>query len=150
MSDGGGGGAAVAAAPPLLRVSGMSKSFPGLKALDGVSLEIRAGEIVAVLGHNGSGKSTLVKILAGVYQADPGSLVEVRDAAGQIVSGPAAREELHFIHQDLGLADILSTVENLGLGRAARRWGLSPVHGSAERRHAEQLISRFGASFERA
>jgi len=148
MSDSGGGADAVAAAPPLLRVRGMSKTFPGLKALDGVSLEIRAGEIVAVLGHNGSGKSTLVKILAGVYQADPGSLVEVRDAAGEVVSGPSAREELHFIHQDLGLADILSTVENLGLGRATRGWGLGPVHGSAERRHAEQLISRFGASFD--
>jgi ABC-type sugar transport system ATPase subunit len=83
-----------------------------------------------------------------VYQADPGSLVEVRDAAGEVVSGPSAREELHFIHQDLGLADILSTVENLGLGRATRGWGLGPVHGSAERRHAEQLISRFGASFD--
>ncbi len=148
MSGGASGAAAIAPARPLLRVSGLSKSFPGLKALDGVSLEIHPGEIVAVLGHNGSGKSTLVKILAGVYQADPGSLVEVRSAGGQVVSGPAAREELHFIHQDLGLADILSTVENLGLGRAARGWGLGPVHASAERRHAEQLIRRFGAGFD--
>lgn len=131
----------------LLRVSDLSKSFPGLKALDGVSLEVGSGEIVAVLGHNGSGKSTLVKVLAGVYQPDPGSRIEVRDADGLVRTG-AAREELHFIHQDLGLSDILSTVENLGLGRRARGLGLLPVRGGAERRHAEVLIGRFGADFD--
>jgi ABC-type sugar transport system ATPase subunit/ribose/xylose/arabinose/galactoside ABC-type transport system permease subunit len=126
----------------------MSKTFPGLKALDDVSLEVHSGEVVAVLGHNGSGKSTLVKILAGVYQADPGAVVEVRDAGGELVAGPAGREELHFIHQDLGLADILTTVENLGLGPSARGRGFAPVRGAAERHRARQLIARFGASFD--
>jgi ribose transport system ATP-binding protein len=119
----------------LLRVEHLSKSFPGIKALDDVSLEVRPGEVVAVLGHNGSGKSTLVKILAGVYQADPGATVEVHN-------------ELHFIHQDLGLADILTTVENLGLGSSSHGRGFAPVHGAAERRHARQLIAQFGATVD--
>jgi ABC-type sugar transport system ATPase subunit len=136
------------ASVPLLRVSAMSKTFPGLKALEDVALEVRSGEVVAVLGHNGSGKSTLVKILAGVHSPDPGSIVEVRDAEGRLVSGPLTREELHFIHQDLGLADILTTVENLGLRRTSRGRGLAPVHGGAERRHARELIARFGAGFD--
>ncbi|MDQ2852326.1 MAG: sugar ABC transporter ATP-binding protein [Actinomycetota bacterium] len=126
----------------------MSKSFPGLKALDDISLEVYPGEVVAVLGHNGSGKSTLVKILAGVYQSDAGSVVEVRDGDGQLVAGPHARDDLHFIHQDLGLIDILNTVENLGLGATTRRMGLAPVRGAAERRHAAELIARFGANFD--
>ncbi|MEC3975735.1 sugar ABC transporter ATP-binding protein [Amycolatopsis sp. H20-H5] len=136
-----------AVAPPLLTIRRMSKTFPGLKALDDVSLDVGAGEIVAVLGHNGSGKSTLVKILAGVYQADHGTEVEVRAAEGTVVTGTAGGK-LHFIHQDLGLADILSTVENIGIGKPARAFGLAPVRAAAERRHADELISRFGAHFD--
>jgi len=140
------GSVAAGVSAPLLRVGGLSKSFPGLKALDDVSLEVASGEIVAVLGHNGSGKSTLVKVLAGVYQADPGAVVEVRDAQGEVLGGPAAREELHFIHQDLGLVDLLNTMENLGLGVRGR--GLAPVRGAAERRHAQALIAQFGVDFD--
>jgi ribose transport system ATP-binding protein len=131
-----------------LRIAGLSKSFPGLKALDDVSFTVGAGEIVAVVGHNGSGKSTLVKILADVYQPDPGATIEVRDASGELLDRGAAREGLHFIHQDLGLINMLSTVENMGLGRSASGRGLGPVRPAAERDWARRLIARFGARFD--
>jgi ribose transport system ATP-binding protein len=133
---------------PLLRVAGLSKTFPGLKALDNISLEVRAGEIVAIIGHNGSGKSTLVKILAGVHEPDPGATIEVRSADGDLLAGAAGRADMHFIHQDLGLVDILTTVENLGLGRSRGVRDLAPVRQAAERRHAQDAIARFGASFD--
>src|SRR6266568_977092 len=126
---------------PLLRVSRLSKTFPGLKALDDVSFTVGAGEIVAIVGHNGSGKSTLVKILADVYTPDPGATIEVRDAHGDLLDRDAAREGLHFIHQDLGLINMLSTVENMGLGRSASGRGLRPVRTAAERDKASRLIS---------
>ena len=133
---------------PLLRVQGLSKTFPGLKALDDVSFSVGAGEIVAVVGHNGSGKSTLVKILADVYQPDPGATIEVRDANGNLLDHSAARKGLHFIHQDLGLINMLSTIENMGLGRSIRGRGLSPVRTAKERDEARRLVARFGVNFD--
>ena len=133
---------------PLLRVRGLSKSFPGLRALKDVDLEVASGEVLAVVGQNGSGKSTLVKVLAGLHAPDPGATIEVRGAAGEIVTGTDAQAELHFIHQDLGLIPMLSTVENLDLGRTHRGFGLGPAARRAEAARARELIGRFGASFD--
>lgn len=126
--------------PPLMRASGLVKDFPGLRALDDVSLEVASGEIVALVGHNGSGKSTLVKILAGVYTADGGH-VEFAGAGDQAT-------ELHIIHQDLGLVSELSTIENLGLSDSSGWDGLAPTRRRRERAHARELVARFGEDFD--
>ena len=123
----------------LLQVRGLSKTFPGLKALDDVSLEVKAGEIVALVGQNGSGKSTLVKVLAGVHQPDPGADIEL---------GEDGRAGLHFIHQDLGLVGTLSTIENFDLGRQLGSRALRPAPVRAEARRAEELIADFGAEID--
>lgn len=133
--------------PPLVSIRALTKTFPGLRALDAVSLDVHPEEIVAVVGQNGSGKSTLVKVLAGVLRADSGE-VEVRTAAGETLSGPAALEHLHFIHQDLGLIPMLSTIENLDLDRRLGRGALAPVRVRSERQRVKELIGRFGDPFD--
>jgi ABC-type sugar transport system ATPase subunit len=135
-----------AAAAPLMRASGLTKEFPGLRALDDVSIDVAAGEIVAIVGHNGSGKSTLVKILAGVYTADAGR-VDFAEGEGE-GEGEGAAIELHIIHQDLGLVAELSAIENFGLTESRAGRGLAPTRTRRDREHARALISRFGETFD--
>lgn len=123
----------------LLEATHLSKSFSGVKALNDVSLTVDSGEIVAVVGHNGSGKSTLVKILAGVYEPDPGAIIRLEndgDATG-----------LHFIHQDLGLVGSLNAVENLDLARSHKAYGLMPTRG-AEKPYLRNLLKTFGFDYD--
>lgn len=120
----------------LLHIAGLLKAFPGLTALDHLDLDVHSGEIVAIVGHNGSGKSTLMKILAGVYTAD----------AGTVDTAPGT--ELHFIHQDLALVEQLSAAENLALRRGEGRTALAPYRGGQVRDRARELISRFGPPFD--
>ncbi len=109
---------------PLMHVAGVSKGFPGVQALVDIDLEIRGGEVHAIVGENGAGKSTLMKILAGIYQPDAGSL----QVDGHVVqlSGPrqAMALGIGMIHQELNLAPNLSVAENIFLGRAPTRLGL--------------------------
>jgi ribose transport system ATP-binding protein len=109
-----------ASTAPLLEVRGLSKSFPGVKALDDVRLELRAGEVLAVIGENGAGKSSLMKILAGVQTADSGEIL----LAGDRVRFQSTREAIEagvvLIHQELNLCDNLNVGQNIFLGREPR------------------------------
>ena len=115
----------IAQKPLALRMLGVGKTFPGVKALDGVDFELRAGEVMALVGENGAGKSTLLKILAGVYQQDEGEI----SVAGNVVeiSDPQDSQRLNIamIYQELNLAEHLSVAENVFVGREPRtRFGL--------------------------
>jgi ribose transport system ATP-binding protein len=105
----------------LLRLSGISKSFAGVHALQGVDLEVRAGEVHAVCGENGAGKSTLMKIMSGIYQPDGGT-IRFRDEAVRFDSVQAAAARgVVMIHQELNLVPHLSVAENVYLAREPRR-----------------------------
>lgn len=102
---------------PLLRMTGIEKSFPGVRALDGVHFELQAGEVHALVGENGAGKSTLMKILGGVYQPDSGSIA----LDGRQVQYPTPRasqaDGIAIIHQELNLVPHMTVAENVFLGR---------------------------------
>lgn len=110
-----------AGAPPRLEVREVTKRFPGVRALTDVSLRVLPGEVLALIGENGAGKSTLMKILAGVYEPDSGTLW--LDGQSRNFSSPAESiaAGISLIHQELNLADNLSVGENVFLGREPRR-----------------------------
>lgn len=95
----------------------IDKSFPGVKALDDVSFELRSGEVMALLGENGAGKSTLVKILSGVYTRDRGDITLFGEAVGDLNPNLARKHQVAIIHQELNMCSHLTVAENMFLGR---------------------------------
>jgi len=132
-----------------LAVRHVSKSFRGVRALDGASLTLRRGEVHGLLGENGSGKSTLIRILAGYHAPEPGAELEVGGRPTRLPLPPGRARELGiaFVHQDLGLIPSLSVFENLRLGElAARRdWRIS---WRRERARAGDALARFGVELD--
>lgn len=102
---------------PRLRIESLSKSFPGVQALDGVSLEVYPGEIHALCGENGAGKSTLVKIVSGVYGPDSGTVELDGQSIVGIDEAQAARLGIGIVHQEGSLVATLSVAENIFAGR---------------------------------
>ena len=130
---------------PILIAREIRKQFPGVLALDRVSVTVRAGEVLALVGENGAGKSTLMKILAGVYQPDGGEIVYL----GQPVrfSGPLAamKAGVSLIHQELNLAENLSVQDNLFLGRETTFGGpLKLLDNRPASRLGATLLERVG------
>ncbi len=127
----------------LLEMHGIVKQFPGVRALDGIDLDVRAGEVHCLLGQNGAGKSTLIKVLAGAHQPDEGRItwegeeVRLQDPQASLKLGIAT------IYQELDLVDGLTVAENIHLGHERRnRWGLSAAAESNAA--AAQLLRRLG------
>ena len=98
----------------------ITKRFPGVVALDGVSLDVRRGELHAICGENGAGKSTLMKILSGVYQPDAGALEIHGQPARFTGTRDAEQAGVAIIHQELNLVEDLSVAANVFLGRERR------------------------------
>jgi len=129
--------------PTLLSMSGITKSFPGVRALDGVDLDVQAGEVHCLLGQNGAGKSTLIKVLAGAHQPDTGT-IRWRGEEVTLRSPIAAmRLGIATIYQELDLVEHLSVAENVHLGHELTAAGFV-VRGKAARASTAALLKRLG------
>ncbi|WP_299694729.1 sugar ABC transporter ATP-binding protein [uncultured Tateyamaria sp.] len=106
--------------PAVLALDGITKTFPGVKALSDVSLALYPGKVTALVGENGAGKSTVVKILTGIYQPDGGAILMDGQRAAFPAPQAAARSGVTAIHQETVLFDELSVAENIFLGHAPR------------------------------
>jgi ribose transport system ATP-binding protein len=127
---------------PLLAMRGIVKQFPGVRALDGVDLDVAAGEVHCLLGQNGAGKSTLIKVLAGAHRPDAGEIVwEGRQV---VFAAPQAADAagIATIYQELDLVPGLSVAENIVLGHEPSRLGFSRLRAAEDT--ARKLLGRLG------
>jgi ribose transport system ATP-binding protein len=130
--------------PPLLSMRGIAKSFPGVRALRDVDLDLHGGEVLALVGENGAGKSTLIKVLAGAHLPDAGS-IHLHGHAVRLTSPLEARKAgIAVIYQEFNLAPSLTAIENIFLGREPACAGF--VRRSEERRRAAELFTQLGVA----
>lgn len=130
----------------ILEVRGISKSFPGVKALDGVGFSVRKGEVHCLVGENGAGKSTLMKTLAGLHAPDEGQIIfEGRNVRFK-TSNEAIKKGIILIHQELSLVPELSVAENIFLGQLPlKKFGKVDWKLLAER--TQRIIEQLGCNF---
>mgnify|MGYP000536507333 CR=1 FL=1 len=132
--------------PPLLSVAGMTKSFGGVRALRDGQIEVRPGEVHALLGENGAGKSTLVKIIAGAHQPDSGSVRWNGEEIAIASLADAARLGIRVIYQQLNVVPHLTVAQNLTLGQERSRFGLIDLADT--RRRARTALNRLGIDLD--
>ena len=132
-----------------LEINALSKFFPGVRALDNVSMSVDAGEIRALLGENGAGKSTLGKIVAGVYSRDQGTILVDGAEIGALDEKAAGDLGIGIVHQEGSLVPQLSVAENIFAGRQPTQW-LGQVNVRLMREEAKALIAQLGVAIDPA
>jgi len=115
----------------IISIRKVSKSFPGVKALDEVSIDVRKGSVHGIVGENGAGKSTLMKILSGVYQKDSGTIVFDGEQIDRTTPHESMLRGLAIIYQELSLVNTMSVGENIFLGRFREMKGMRGTHAKA-------------------
>src|SRR3954463_2753677 len=132
--------------PPTLEMRGISKTFPGTKALNNVQLKAWGGEIQSLMGENGAGKSTLMKVLSGAYKADPGGEILIDGQVIDITNQHVAREHgISIIYQELSLLPNLSVAENIYFGREPSKGGM--IDRRTMKESCRGVLQRLGATF---
>lgn len=129
---------------PLLQMRGIVKEFPGVRALDGVDLDVRAGEVHCLLGQNGAGKSTLIKVLSGFHQPDEGTITWNGEPTSFSTPAKAIEHGVATIYQELDLVPHLDVTENVFLGHEVSRAGFT--QRSQARQQVRDLLARLGHS----
>ncbi len=130
----------------ILRTEGLSKFFPGVKALDNVDFSLRRGEIMALLGENGAGKSTLIKALTGVYHADRGTIWLEGRAISPKNTAHAQQLGIGTVYQEVNLLPNMSVADNLFIGREPKRFGF--LRRKEMEKRATELMTSYGFSLD--
>ncbi|MEA4965960.1 MAG: sugar ABC transporter ATP-binding protein [Oscillospiraceae bacterium] len=125
---------------PILTMSHVNKSFPGVRALDDVSITIRKGEVHGIVGENGAGKSTLMKILSGVYTKDGGTVVFDGEEIEHTTPVESLKRGMSIIYQEFNLVETMSVGENVFMGRFRGAGGMRGTH-----KKAQELLDSIGS-----
>ena len=130
----------------LLEMQGIDKSFPGVQALRDVSLALRRGEVLGIVGENGAGKSTLIKVLGGAHLPDRGQIF--LDGKPVLFRSPSAAQQagISIIYQEFNLIPDLTVRENMFLGREQTRGGF--IRAAREQQEAHELFEKLGLSID--
>jgi ribose transport system ATP-binding protein len=133
--------------PAVLEMHGIRKSFPGVVALDDIDFELRPGEVHALIGENGAGKSTLVKIIAGLYRRDTGSMLVDSEEVDFHSPGEAIARRIKVVYQELDLVPGLSVAENVYLGGLPKT-NVGFVDGGTLRSRTVELLGQLGLTID--